>query len=135
MAYDFSVFGDGGLDEQYVDWLVSERSFDQLMRYEKLWSYYRNEQQEVGAASGEAGSESSRPYFQSQEYGLPSRITGMNHRFYGGIFGGERVRGLRRKEVVVENDIAWRIHSMVDFLFGKPVTIVSRASDAGRAKA
>ena len=34
-----------------------------------------------------------------------------------------------RKEVVIENDIAWRINAAVDFLFGKPISVVSRASD------
>jgi len=31
--------------------------------------------------------------------------------------------------VVIENDIAWRIHTMVDFMFGKPVRLVSTARD------
>ncbi len=34
------------------------------------------------------------------------------------------------KEVVIENDIAWRINAAVDFLFGKPISFVSRASES-----
>ncbi|MEC9372666.1 MAG: phage portal protein, partial [Planctomycetota bacterium] len=33
------------------------------------------------------------------------------------------------REVVIENDIAWRIQAMVDFMFGRPVSIVSTARD------
>ncbi|MHC4435051.1 MAG: hypothetical protein ACYTBS_24705, partial [Planctomycetota bacterium] len=40
-----------------------------------------------------------------------------------------------RKEVVIENDIAWRIHTMVDFLFGKPLKIRSLAEDPQTAEA
>jgi hypothetical protein len=31
--------------------------------------------------------------------------------------------------VVIENDIAWRVQTMVDFMFGKPVRILSTAAD------
>lgn len=41
-----------------------------------------------------------------------------------------------RREVVIENDIAWRVQTMVDFMFGRPVRFESLASDAGtRARA
>jgi hypothetical protein len=32
--------------------------------------------------------------------------------------------------VVIENDISWRINAAVDFLFGKPISFVSRAPDS-----
>jgi hypothetical protein len=32
--------------------------------------------------------------------------------------------------VVIENDIAWRINAAVDFLFGRPISFVSRAPDS-----
>ncbi|HYC99842.1 MAG TPA: phage portal protein, partial [Phycisphaerales bacterium] len=38
--------------------------------------------------------------------------------------------GLGQREVVIENDIAWRIGAMIDFLVGKPIRIVSAAPDA-----
>ena len=135
MAFDFRVFGSGQLDEQFVDWLVAERALDMALHYEKLWSYYHNEIREIAPVGGSnrfCGS--ARPYRQTQEYGLPSRITGMNYSFYGGILGGSEVRGIERKEVVIENDIAWRIDTMVDFLFGKDISIVSCASDSQRAR-
>ena len=132
MAFDFSIFDDGRLDEQFVDWLVNEQAMDLVLHYERLWGYYRNELSEVGPS--DANSESARPYRQAQEYGLPSRITGMNYGFYGGIMTGLKADGVKRKEVVVENDIAWRIDTMVDFLFGKGVIITSKAPDPQRAK-
>jgi len=140
MAFDFSIFNNESatkshLDEIFVDWLVNEYAVDMLLHHEKLWSYYRNDMQEItpiGAGQQEI-SESARPYRQSQEYGLPGRITGMNYSFYGGILSGSQIRGIRRKEVVIENDIAWRIDTLVDFLFGKKIHIRSKAKDKQRA--
>ena len=40
--------------------------------------------------------------------------------------------GVARTEVVIENDIGWRIDTMVDFLFGKPISISSLCSDPQR---
>ena len=132
MAFDFSAFGDKELNEQFVDWLVNEQATAMVLHHEKLWAYYRNEMQEVGTV--DPRSEAARPYRQAQEYGLPSRITGMNYSFYGGSMAGTQINGVKRKEVVVENDIAWRIDTLMDFVFGKPVTIVSRAADPKRAE-
>ena len=136
MAFDFSVFGSSELDEQFVDWLVNDRAIEQILHYERLWGYYRNEMRELGMAGSYGGdvSESARPYCQAQEYGLPSRITGVNHSFFGGVASCTDANGCRRKEVVVENDIAWRVDAMTDFLFGGQVGITSRAQDRQRAQ-
>jgi hypothetical protein len=40
------------------------------------------------------------------------------------------LKDIQRKEVVIENDIGWRINAAVDFLFGKPISFVSRAPDS-----
>lgn len=109
-------------------------------RYRRMWGYYRNPARlavadgaaPAGAATASgSGGASARPYRQAQEWGLPRRIT-----------GGASVDPLTgdlatspRREVVVENDIAWRIDAMVDFLFGRPVAIRSAASDPARAEA
>ena len=74
--------------------------------------------------------ESGRCYVQAQEYGLPSRITGLVRSANIGVFGGGCVADVQRKEVVIENDIAWRINAAVDFLFGKPVSFVSKSPDS-----
>ena len=143
MAFDFSIFNSGrerdgsGLDEPFVDWLVNEQSVDMILHYERLWGYYHNEMRDLGFSMmgpwSTQENESSRPYRQVQEYGLPSRITGVNHSFFGGILAGAEASGIQRKEVVIENDIAWRIDTMMDFLFGKAINITSRAQDRQRA--
>ncbi len=61
---------------------------------------------------------------------MPSRITGL--RTGRDPWESEAVEGVRRKEVVVENDIGWRIDTMVDYLFGRPVVIRSAAPEGGR---
>lgn len=88
-----------------------------------LWAYYRNPMH-PGAITGGA-----RSYRLGQECGLPPRILGAWDRRSPAAraIADERIAG--RKEVVIENDIAWRIQTMVDFMFGRPISIASVASD------
>ncbi|MHC4265143.1 MAG: phage portal protein, partial [Planctomycetota bacterium] len=72
----------------------------------------------------------SRCYQQAQEYGLPGRITGVVHNGRGDVFSGQAVKDIQRKEVVIENDIAWRINAGVDFLFGRPISLVCKSPDS-----
>jgi hypothetical protein len=109
-------------------------ALDRLIRMERprlrrLWAYFKNPMRVCGAADpGPAGSE--RPYRQAQEWGLPARITGACS---GGEPFADCARGaLSRKEVVIENDIGWRIDTMVDYLFGKPLVVSSAAPDPAR---
>ena len=78
------------------------------------WAYFCDPMR-IGAVSPMNRDE--RPYRQAQEWGLPSRITGV--RSGATAKWREVVDGVARKEVVIENDIAWRIETMVDYLFGK----------------
>lgn len=95
--------------------------------FSKLWEYYTNQMYDVGVSKvGQSG----RCYLQAQEYGLPARITGLAHSANAGVFGGKAIKDVQRKEVVIENDIAWRINAAVDFLFGKPVSFVSKSPDS-----
>ena len=57
---------------------------------------------------------------------LISRMTGLSV---------SAVEGVVRKEVVIENDIGWRVDTMVDYLFGKPLVIASAAVDPARREA
>jgi hypothetical protein len=93
--------------------------------YDLRWRYYRNPLFPGGAD----GADMTRPYTQGQEYGLPKRITG----FAPG--GGGRDPQVERKEVVIENDIAWRVDTRVQFLFGKPVLIRSAAPGTDQRRA
>ncbi|MGB7159666.1 MAG: phage portal protein [Tepidisphaeraceae bacterium] len=103
-------------------------------RYQRLWAYYRNPMRPIGAASSASSSgdaHSDRPYRQAQEWGLPPRITG--YRSGSDVNGGSLpVEHVTRKEVVIENDIGWRVETMIDYLFGKPIVIDSAAPDPSR---
>ncbi len=129
MAFELDIFKNGQLDANYVEWLVDERSVDICRHFGKLWDYYTNpiiEALSSGAVSRKVN-ESSRCYVQAQEYGLPSRITGLVHSIEAGTAGVRAVNDIQRKEVVIENDIAWRINAAVDFLFGKPISFISKS--------
>lgn len=95
-------------------------------RYEKLWAYYRNPIELIrasGTAVGVRGA--ARGWYRSaQEVGLPARIVG------NGTSGDEH----GRREVVIENDIGWRVAAMVDFMFGSPIRIESLAENKGTKK-
>jgi len=131
MGFDFAIFQDEQLETDYIEWLVDELSVDVRGHFAKLWEYYANPRMEIhgiGAYDRKAN-ESGRHYVQAQEYGLPTRITGLLHSGQMGVFGARSARDVQRKEVVIENDLAWRINAAVDFLFGKPVSFVSKSPD------
>jgi len=132
MRFDLHIFEDEQLEADYIEWLVDERSIEIAAHFAKLWEYYTNRMVEASGAGAcdRKINESGRCYLQAQEYGLPARITGLVHSANAGIFGARPVKDVQRKEVVVENDIAWRINSAVDFLFGKPISFVSRSPDS-----
>lgn len=74
--------------------------------FARRWRYYRNPPAYVHGLKTTAQAE-----------GLPKRL----------MPGPERSR-----ELVIENDIAWRIHTLVDFMFGKPVEITPMGHDPKR---
>jgi hypothetical protein len=131
MGFDLRIFEEsgGGLDPDYVEWLIDEYSIDIQAHFARLWEYYTNPMYEVTGigAFDRKVNESGRCYIQAQEYGLPARITGLVRSANVGLFGARPVQDVQRKEVVIENDIAWRINAAVDFLFGKPITLVSKS--------
>ena len=132
MSFDLRIFGDQNLDASYIQWLVDDCSVDIQTHFAKLWDYYTNPMYELaaGPALDRKLNESGRCYVQAQEYGLPARITGLVHCSGAGIFGATAVKNVQRKEIVIENDIAWRINAGVDFLFGKPISFVSKSPDS-----
>ncbi|MEM7680933.1 MAG: phage portal protein [Planctomycetota bacterium] len=79
-----------------------------LPRLQRLWNYYRNALPEPG-----------QPHARSpQSRALPQRL-----------IQSPTPHASAARELVIENDIAWRVHSLVDFMFGKPVTIQSLAPE------
>jgi hypothetical protein len=113
MGFELGIFGDEQPDADYLDWLIDERTIDIQLHFNRLWEYYANRMLDTGgqSASERKINESGRCYLQAQEYGLPTRITGLVHSANGGLFGGQAARDIQRKEVVIENDIAWRINA------------------------
>ena len=129
MGFELDIFKDPQFEADYLEWLVEEQSTAIQKHFGKFWEYYANSTIETSDAgsSYRKVSESGRCYVQAQEYGLPPRITGLVHSANGGIFGARVLKDIQRKEVVIENDIAWRINAAMDFLFGKPVSLVSKS--------
>ena len=120
---DAPAFTDASFREQIEKLLNTDGP-----RFRRLWAYYRNTMRVCGVPAEEQGAE--RPYREAQEWGLPSRITGQRSGVE--MFAGTRVDQVARKEVVIENDIGWRIDTSCDYLFGKPIVINSAAPDPAR---
>jgi len=111
MALELKPFAETGLDEALLEILIREHEQDKLPGLEKLWNYYRNPLR-FSALEG--------PVRMAQEQGLPRRLNTP-----GRLPGDDR----SQREIVIENDIAWRLHALIDFMFGKPVRITSLADD------
>ncbi len=100
-----------------LELLIEEHRTCDEPRLRRFWDYYRNPSRRN--AEGKVGR-------LAQEVGLPERLTRSN--------GIDRSGASVGREVVIENDIAWRMHTHVDFMFGKPLLIQSTAKDPARAK-
>jgi hypothetical protein len=128
MPFQLQPFAGLGLDAALLEHLIARHEAG-IVRLRRLWEYYRNP--EVGAAgrlaSNAGGASKGIKRRLAQECGLPARITGIRD-----IAQDDRSR--TRREVVIENDIGWRIQAMVDFMFGKPVLITSAARDEATRK-
>lgn len=118
---------------EQIDALVREHQDRESARQRVLWSYYRNPVQpqwwEHAARTLEARAgtaDGARAVRLAQERSLPARFWGN-----GKIRPSWETEAGKtgRKEIVIENDIAWRIHAMVDFLFNRPIRLTSTASD------
>jgi len=131
MGFELDIFKDQQLETDYLEWIVDMQSVSVQSHFEKLWFYYANPRIEVtgSGASDRKVNESGRCYVQAQEYGLPARITGLVQSGNAGLFGTRCIQDVQRKEIVIENDIAWRVNATVDFLFGKPISFVSKSPD------
>lgn len=102
---------------------------EQMPRLRVLWAYFLNPadvswwRDAAAGLSRSARARLGRTARLAQERGLPARF-----------FSGTQVRpavGDARREVVIENDIGWRVRAMVDYLVGRPVRVRSTAEDPG----
>ncbi len=129
-------FGDAGLTGEAVEARLEWLRDVVAPRLEQFMGYYRNPTMDLaGALACGAGTPfSMRPFRQFQELGLPTRITGFRRAADGGACAAGAM-DLHRREVVIENDIAWRINTLVDFAAGRMPAVVSTARDpATRAR-
>ncbi len=124
MGFELKIFEDASLEAEYLEWLTDQQWPGQQEHFGRLWDYYHNPTVRTAHDDGIR--------VQAQETGLPTRITGRRYGATGEAAFGKKVGEIGRKEVVIENDIAWRIGAMVDFLFGKGATFVSCAAEATR---
>lgn len=126
MAYHLHPFaelpGGGSLSEALLEALLARHERDTLPTLEQFWRYYRNTlSATMEPATGRSGA-GARRYRLAQEHGLPPRL------LQGTRDVHQDDRAASRREIVIENDIAWRVHTMVDFMFGRSVTLVSTAA-------
>lgn len=117
MSYRLEAFSSVGLDEALISLVIDEHTAGRVPRLEKLWAYFRNPLEPVGR-----GLTNAPTYRPAQQKGLPARLIGDQDAALD-----DRTRNAR--EVVIENDIGWRLETMVDFMFGKPLQILSTADD------
>lgn len=105
------------IEPALLDLLIEEHRAGTEPRLRRLWDYYRNPTRQ-DPSGGNA--------HLAQEDGLPARLTQAHHA------GGRNDPPSR--EIVIENDIAWRMNTLVNFMFGKPLVIQSAAKDPARAR-
>lgn len=136
MALEFGIFQDGTLRESFAQWMIEDLWPKTQAHFSRLWDYYQNPLIETGPMRDVSGqvTDSGRTYVQAQEMGLPARITGRVYDAQRGPAAGRPVHDLQRKEIVIENDIAWRINAMVDFLLGTGPALLSKAPKAARRR-
>ncbi len=135
LELDLAPFDDPTLDEAFLHHLVSEEAPARALHFAGLWAYYRNDLSPLGAGivAGDEDAEAfARPYIQAQEFGLPARITGRSYLGHGGA--GVPHPAFRRKEIVIENDVGWRVDTGVHFLAGRPPGMESLARRAEQAR-
>lgn len=102
-----------------MDLLLAGHLSQTRPRLDRLWRYYRNPSDSPAHGTSPRVARSANRCAQAR--GLPARLT--------------HTSAQNPREVVIENDIAWRIHTLVDFMFGKPLVIQSLADDPAQRTA
>ncbi len=106
------------LPRSLIDLMIDEHHASALPRRRRLWRYYRNPLLTLSRDT-----QLGRAYRLAQAEGLPKRLRPA---------ASEDPAG-HTPEIVIENDIAWRIHTLVDFMFGRPFVLQSLAPATDRA--
>lgn len=116
MTYQLTPFANVGLDESLLYHLIEEHEAITIPEYERYWSYYRNPASHVEVSD----SHGTRWEWRSaQAEGLPPRL---KHSDVNSA----------RKEIVITNEIAWRLQVIVDYIAGREIKVVSTTNDPKR---
>ncbi len=110
MPYELAPFAEINLTEPLLRLLVEEHEETTLPACDRLLSYFRNDDEALPGGGGEVD------WRPAQIAGLPDRLT-------------RPIDGAPPKELVIENDIGWRVQTVVDYVAGRDVAFVSRARD------
>lgn len=113
MPYSLEPFAEIGLSETLLRFMIDEHERLAVPEFERLWLYYRNPSEPVEIRDVRGRRTVWRP---AQAAGLPLRLT-------------QPSGGATAKEIVIENDIGWRIESLVNYVAGGDVRILSKAQD------
>ncbi|MDX2116297.1 MAG: phage portal protein [Planctomycetota bacterium] len=128
MPWDLSPFADAGLTPDLLESLLGEHETRVRPELRRLWDYYRN----PADAPARRGSRLRAPLASGGNPGPAAaslaQASGLPHRLMKPA--ADPSEGPR--EIVIENDIAWRIDALVDFACGKAPEIRSAAPDPGR---
>lgn len=115
MTYHLQPYSMIGLDDDLLDYLIREHESQRVGTFEQFWSYYRNPLRMIETLTRAGRRE--WVWRPAQYAGLPSRLKSSES-------------GTPAKEVVIENDIAWRVQALVDYMTGREVQLASTAGDA-----
>lgn len=116
MPYQLSPFTSIPLDAALLEWLIDDHESRRLPCFARLWNYYRNALADPNDTGGSRGA-------PSQWVGLPARLTEPGRSAHDARYP---------RELVIENDIAWRIQTLVDFMFPAPPVIRSTARNSAK---
>ncbi len=108
MPYQLAPFADIQLTESLLRLLIEEHEEATLPACDRLLSYFRNDEEPAPARDGAVN------WRPAQIVGLPDRLT-------------RPIDGAPPKEIVIENDIGWRVQTVVDYVAGREVSFVPRA--------
>ena len=117
MSFDLSPFVSIPLTPSLLEHLLQEHESVRRPHLDRLWRYYRNTLSPPTAEGGSSGP-------PAQASGLPSRLSEQD------VWNAAYDDARDARPVVIENDIAWRVNTLVDFMFPEPPRIISLASDA-----
>lgn len=115
MPLDLAPFSNPRLTEHSVGALLDAHRTTTLPRLTRFWRYYRN----PTLNEPDARRHTARPRL-AQSLGLPPRLTRPTP---------SDDRDPADREIVIENDIAWRVHALLDLMLGKPPVLLSNAPD------